>query len=555
MKNKMLAKRVVAAAVGIMVMAGICVGQSYWKKTYERNFASGAKAITSTPDGNFMVAGYTYVPSSGGYSSDFYLLKIKPDGDTIWTKTYLGEYAGQPIAITSTQDGNFIIASETWGYVYLFKIKPNADTIWTKTYLGNGVAAANAITPTSDGNFMVAGYTNYSSPITNEVYLLKIKPSGDTIWTKTYGGNYPVQANAISPTPDGNFIIAGNTGFNNGGTEAYLLKINPNGDIIWTKTYLGNGAAAANAIAQTPDGNFMAAGYSYSASAPNKDVYLLKIKPDGDTLFTKTFGGTSWDVADAVAVSLDGNLFVTGCTTSFGAGSEDIYLLKITINGDTLWTKTIGERGNDWGHAITLTPDGNFIVAAETDHFSSSHNYVYIISVIDDRYAYKNSLFTFKIPVYDTDSLNHGYTPLKIPSGMTVSLGGTISWTPTTDSSYMDHVEFLVSDDFGKKDTLTFNIFVNSKDYPTKVIKPTSSFSCQTHQSGISISTFSSSISFFHPVPTGSLAIYDIHGRLIQNLSFTNNTAFWRGKIPAGRYFAKMTDGERDVVKGFTVIK
>ena len=138
---------------------------------------------------------------------------------------------------------------------------------------------------------------------------------------------------------------------------------------------------------------------------------------------------------------------------------------------------------------------------------------------------------------------------------MTVSLGGTISWTPTTDSSYMDHVEFLVSDDMGKKDTLTFNIFVNSKDHPSKVINPALSLSRQSHQSGISIFAFSSYIAFSLPTSSGKLAIYDIHGRIIQNLSFTNNTAIWRGKITAGRYFAKMTDGRREVVKAFVVVK
>jgi hypothetical protein len=119
----------------------------------------------------------------------------------------------------------------------------------------------------------------------------------------------------------------------------------------------------------------------------------------------------------------------------------------------------------------------------------------------------------------------------------------------------MDHIEFQVSDDFGKKDTLTFNIFVNSKDRPSKVINPASSLSNQAHQSGIAIFSSSSYINFSLPVTTGSLAIYDIHGRLVQKLSITSNMAVWRGKITAGRYFAKMTDGKRDMVKAFMVVQ
>jgi hypothetical protein len=198
--------------------------------------------------------------------------------------------------------------------------------------------------------------------------------------------------------------------------------------------------------------------------------------------------------------------------------------------------------------------DGNFIVGGYTNLFSSSLDSIHLFSLIDDRYAYQSTPFFFKIPV-SGDSLNHGYTPLKIPSGMTVSLGGTISWTPTTDSSYMDHVEFQVSDDFGKKDTLTFNIFVNSKDHPTKVINPTSDLKNQAHQSGISISTLSSYISFSLPVPTGTLAIYDIHGRKIEQLAVSNSTAVWNSRNAAGRYVARMMQGKRSVVKAFVVVK
>ena len=320
-----------------------------------------------------------------------------------------------------------------------------------------------------------------------------------------------------------------------------------------TKTY---GYSEAHAIIPSTDGNFFAVGHE------GANINLLKIKPSGDTLWTTRYSAKVSDGSSAITPTTDNNFIVTGWRDSIvkyipGMGFVyhwDAYLLKIKPDGDTLWTKTYGDTDNTWAFAITPTPDGNFIVAGYTQS-SAGDQKVFLFSLIDDRYAYKNTLFTFKIPVYDADSLNHGYTPLKIPSGMTVSLGGTISWTPTTDSSYMDHVEFLVSNDMGKKDTLTFNIFVNSKDYPSKVINPTSGLKNQAHRSGISISTFSSYTSFTLPIPTGSLAIYDIHGRLIQTLSFKNNTAIWRGKTPAGRYFAKMTDGKRDVVKPFMVVK
>jgi uncharacterized delta-60 repeat protein len=561
MKNKTFAIRMTAAAVGIMMLAGICAGQSYWKRTYGGSLSDGANAITPTPDGNFIVAGYT--SSFGNVNGDAYFLKIKPNGDTLWTKTYGVTNINGASAITPTPDGNFIAAGYTYslgngsGDAYLLKIKPDGDTLWTKTYGGTELDAADAITPTSDGNFIVTGETkSFGTGVDNDVYLLKIKPDGDTIWTKTYGGTNDDWANAITPTPDGNFIVAGYThSFGSQSGSAYLLKIKPNGDTIWTKTYGGTSGGLAKAITPTPDGNFIIAGEISSPDGSNADVYLLKIKPDGDTIWTKTYGGTNNDLVQAITPTRDGDFMVAGFTyphLPYGTGyNYYIYLLKINPSGDTLWTKTFGGTN---AISITSTSDGNFIAAGNTTSLGTGDD-VYLFSIIDDRYAKKDSLFTFKIPVYDTDSLGHGYTPLNVPSGMTVSLGGTISWTPMTDSAYVDYIEYLVTDDFGRKDTLTFNLFVNCRKRPIKVIDPVTKSNNLFKTAGISINSFSSYTSFSLPVPNGSLAIYDIHGRLVQNLSISNNTAIWRGKIPAGRYFARMTDGRREMVKSFVVVK
>ena len=199
-----------AAAVGIMMVAGICAGQSYWKRTYGGTDDNCANAITPTPDGNFIIAGYT--TSFGAGNKDVYLLKIKPNGDTIWTKTYGGTLDGGANAIIQTKDGNFIVAGYTSSFgmggedVYLLKINSDGDTIWTKTYGGPVDDTAHTIAPTLDGNFIVAG--SYGG-IVRSVYLLKIKPNGDTIWTKSYNIGICDAGFAITPTTDGGFIIVG----------------------------------------------------------------------------------------------------------------------------------------------------------------------------------------------------------------------------------------------------------------------------------------------------------------------------------------------------------
>jgi hypothetical protein len=216
--------------------------------------------------------------------------------------------------------------------------------------------------------------------------------------------------------------------------------------------------------------------------------------------------------------------------------------------GQSYWKRTYGGINSERANAITPTPEGNFIVAGHTLPFEAIYYYIWLISIIDDRYAYKDVPFTFKIPV-SGDSLNHGYSLLKVPSGMTVSMGGTISWVPKTDSVYMDHAEFLVSDDFGKRDTLTFNIFVNNKDHPLKEADRLSRAGIPHSKNDISVQSLSSKeVRFSLPGGASSLRVYDVRGQLLENLSVKGDLA----ARPCGRKILCKGDyreeGDREAV-------
>jgi uncharacterized delta-60 repeat protein len=549
MLNKNTAFKFLTAMLALLTMASVCLGQSYWKRIYGWPVGERANAITPTPDGNYIVAGSNSV-------WDVVLLKIKPTGDTIWSKSYGGPNNDWASAIAPTLDGNFIVAGgKDFGYdlsnnarVYLLKIRPDGDTLWTKTFKGDSSACANAITPTPDGNFIVAGYT--ASYITGgmKFYLLKINTNGDTLWTKTYGISKTDIAYAITSTPDGNFIVVGRTEIP--GTfrcDIYIIKINTDGDTLWTKTYGGINDDIARAVMPTPDGNFIIAGSTVSSDITFDDVYLLKIKPNGDTLWTKIYGGKEYDYAYALAPATDGNIIVAGHTESFGLYDiQNVYLLKINPNGDTVWTNTFSAGGGI--DAITPTPDGNFLAAGGS-------NYIVIVSLIDDRYAKKDSLFTFKIPMAG-DTLNHTYTLVKVPSGMTVSPGGTLSWMPKTDSAFIDHVEIEVADETQKKDVLTFNIFVNCKGRPVKSVSPLPYSSKNNKRPFSVITNFSSGdVRFSLPPQTLSVGIYDMRGQLLENLSIKRGQANWQPNRAAGRYIARAIIDNKEAVRPFVFVK
>jgi hypothetical protein len=556
-------------ALAVLTLAGVCVGQTYWKRAYGGGgIANQANAITATPDGNFIAAGYKTVSVDGKLA--VYLIKLRPNGDTLWTKTYAreqGDYKAS--AIIPTQDGNFIVAGShtTPSYpdsskVFLLKINPNGDTICTKLYGGSGINLAFAIAPTKDNRFVVAGYSDSTYfGITQKIYLLKIDQNCDTIWTTMYGGAVPSSSVmtvefrgwALAATGDGGFVVAaerrystvGNGGFLDQHMDVFLSKVDSSGDTIWTKAYAGDPYASVNAVTATQDGNFIVAGY-ISPHGGWDALYLLKIKPDGDTLWTKTYGfNESGYMAQSITPTQDGNFIVTGWRSGSPNMNDGLFILKIKPNGDSLWALAYT---NCWANAVVPTRDKDFIVAGQSDSGS------FFLSLIDDRYAKKDSLFTLKIPV-GADSLDRTYSSVKIPSGMTISSGGTISWTPKTDSVYVDLVEMSVADKNGRKDTLTFNIIVNSKVYPARTINPVSR-STNPDLNDITIRSFSSKeVRFSLPGSTSSLRIYDVRGQLLENLSVKGGQASWQSKRAAGRYFAKAILEKKEMVKGFTVVR
>jgi hypothetical protein len=157
------------------------------------------------------------------------------------------------------------------------------DTLWTKTYGGIDFEAGYSVTQTKDGGYIIAGVTCYS--FNNDAYLIKTDSNGDTLWTRTYGriwgSNKDNWGYSVAPTSDGGYIIAGWTSsFGTGGYDVYLIKTDSNGDTLWTKTYGGSGDDFGNSVAQTGDGGCIITGYTFSYGAGDGDVYLIKLGPE-----------------------------------------------------------------------------------------------------------------------------------------------------------------------------------------------------------------------------------------------------------------------------------
>ncbi len=317
---------------------------------------------------------------------------------TTFIKTY-GDTADQHDdvghAVLQTEGGGYIIAGETgrydiyghpikyYGDVCLIKTDEYGDTIWIKTYGDSGALREGSFSMdrTNDGGYMLSAYEEKNW----RLWLIRTDSNGDSIWSR----KYPVgKGNCIKKTSDDGFVITGYT--INDIHSAYLIKINSMGDTLWLKTYNKSDQDEAKYVQQTSDGGFIICGVTKLPEPRDLDIWLLKTDSNGDTLWTKTYGGDYIDEPQSVYETSEGGYFIAGEYTVYGElGLEvHIWLLKTDSNGDTLWTKKI--NNGSWGdnvYACNRTSDGGFIIVGETiyDNFDSD---IYIIK-LDEEYNYQ----------------------------------------------------------------------------------------------------------------------------------------------------------------------
>jgi len=200
------------------------------------------------------------------------------------------------------------------------------------------------------------------------------------IWAKIYGGVKSEGGRAVCSCPDGGFLVAGYTfSQGTGDSDLLIVKTDSKGDLEWSGTYGGAGTEYGNACICTADG-YLVTGYTTSFGSGAKDMYLLKLDKKGKEIWSRTFGGPSWDVGAAICETDAGDYLVCGYTQSFGMGEEDVYLVKTDKNGSEIWSRTYGGERLDMANSICLTEDGGFMIGATSGSFNPNTSFFLIRS-------------------------------------------------------------------------------------------------------------------------------------------------------------------------------
>jgi len=312
-------------------------GNILWSNLYGGSGNDQATYMEKCGDGGFIVTGHT---TSFSGTFDPFTIKINASGTIEWTRYYTWWNEDYANNVIQTSDGGFILTGYSnsfgsGGYdVYTLKLDQSGGIMWARCFGGVENDFGNAIVQNADGGYVVGGYT-FSFGVMGDALIMKLYGDGVKIWSKNYGGIGLDNVKNIKKATSGYIACGTTSSFGLVDEDAYVFNIdNQDGFVYWSRTFDGNagGPSGFSKVFQPVDGGYMLAGYMQNELKNSTDAVLIKLYGDGEFDYGKLFGGVSNDQATSLAYKQDGGILLAGTTSSFGAGSNDIYLLSLYNN-------------------------------------------------------------------------------------------------------------------------------------------------------------------------------------------------------------------------------
>ncbi|MEO0211624.1 MAG: delta-60 repeat domain-containing protein, partial [candidate division WOR-3 bacterium] len=283
---------------------------------------------------------------SGSMSWNVTIFKLNSDGSLSWKNEVGGTAWDDLTSVIQCPNGDYIGAGYTLSFGSggwdgaVFRWNSVGTLLWMRTFGGSSDDMLFSVVTTPDEGCIVAGYTRSYGAGGSDFLILKLNSDGTTAWARTFGGPNDEEAVSVIRTSDGGYAVVGHTrSYGAGGYDFLFLKLNSDGSFAWARTYGGprdeteSGESAPHLI-QNPDNSYVIAGETTSFGVGNSDLLVLKLNPDGSIVWARTWGGTGSDgMHGSVVQTSDQCYAITGYTGSFGTGG-DCFVLKVDPNGN-----------------------------------------------------------------------------------------------------------------------------------------------------------------------------------------------------------------------------
>jgi hypothetical protein len=320
-------------------------GNLVWTRTFGGNGAQSGIGLCAANDNGFVIAGGS--TSGGSGQADGYLVKTDKDGEQAWENYYGGDNYDYFYSVCKAVDKGYAAVGYTSSFgaglnsdVYLVKTDDKGNKLWQKTYGGPGWDIGYSIIQSGEGGYMIAGYTTSYGAGKSDMYVIKTDADGNCVWARTYGGGREDRAVSIIQAEGGGYIIEGKSqsyvsrGF---GWDLVLMKIDPLGKELWTRVYPAAEAEIGNCIAKASGGGYIAVGTKKCYGICDTNIYVIRTDAEGNSKWVRIFSGKSDEFANSVCRAQGTGYIVLGTTLSFGQGNGDIFMMKISEDGEIVW--------------------------------------------------------------------------------------------------------------------------------------------------------------------------------------------------------------------------
>lgn len=342
-----------------------------WINSYGGVAVDGLTDVLRDSNGYYVSTGYFGDVSDG--NSKIVLMKVDKAGVEQWMKLFQG-VGGR--AVIETDDGGYVIAGEVFANGIPFKIPvliktdENGNEQWVHYYGGGKDDFIWDVVQTEDGGYVSIGETTSFAQSTNsDLWVVKVDSAGGVEWQKTYGDIEHEVGYSIQQSDGGDYIITGS--YQKPGSQTsdlYLLKLDNNGDKEWERTVGEGYSDGARSLKITSDGEYIVAGYtSYYGNEPNqRDAWLIKFDSNGNIMWDSNFDGGGDDIAFSVVELQDGGYVITG-KTALNNGQEAVLLLKTDSDGNEEWKKVFNEGTSSTGLSIDTVDGTGYIIGGVVD--------------------------------------------------------------------------------------------------------------------------------------------------------------------------------------------
>jgi len=389
-RRRVMRRTIILFTITMLALLGTAHAQpdSLWSRTYGE-YIEECLSIIQTEDGGYALAGFTLSPHADDY--DMLLIKTDAEGDSLWSRTFGGRGFEECNSIIQTEDGGYVLAGFATSFgagssdMWLVKTDAEGDSLWSRTFGGEGMDICNSIIQTADGGYALAGYTESFGAGQRDKWLVKIDADGDSLWSQTFGGRGLEECHSIIQTEDGGYVLVGDTDlFGARVCDMSLIKTNENGELIWSRTFGGREDDRCYTMIQATDGGYALGGYTRSFGAGIFDMWLIRTNADGDSLWSRTLGGISYDECNSIIQTDDEGFVLAGYTRSFGAGECNMWLVRTDSEGDSLWSVSFGGENWDECNSFIQTIDGGYALAGYTRSFGAGEGNMWLVKTGPD---------------------------------------------------------------------------------------------------------------------------------------------------------------------------